>query len=309
VIVECDSVSKQFPGRLAVDGLNLEVPSGICFGVLGPNGAGKTTTLKMIYGVTAPTAGSIRGFETDVTANPRFVRARLGVTLQENAFIEELSPLENLRVFGRFHLLSKSAIEERAQELLDFLGLRSHATTPVSVLSGGFKRRLGIALSLMNRPELLILDEPTTGLDPAVRQALWQRVRDLRAAGTTVLLTTHYMEEAERCHRLAILDRGVKVADGTPQELQAATGMHIVEVIADDPYAAQAAVNGNPEIASVTQLGVRLRVLIPDRYEKPVEIVNNALASKNVSGDTHSATPTLEDVFVAVTMLPEELGQ
>jgi lipooligosaccharide transport system ATP-binding protein len=220
VIVECRAVSKRFGERLAVDGVDLEVPPGLCFGLLGPNGAGKTTTLKMIYGVARPTSGDVHVFGIDVAREPRKVRSRLGVTLQENSFLEQLSPVQNLAVFGRYHLLSPAEIEERTAELLDFLELRSHADVPVVALSGGFKRRLAIALSLMNRPELLILDEPTTGLDPAVRLSLWQRVRELRSEGTTVLLTTHYMEEAERlCDTLVILAEGRVVADGAPRQL------------------------------------------------------------------------------------------
>ena len=148
------------------------------------------------------------------------MRARLGVTLQENVLIEALTPVENLRVFGRYHLLREPELSRRIDELIDFLELRSHADVPVQRLSGGFKRRLAIAMSLMNRPELLILDEPTTGLDPAVRLALWSRVRELRAAGTTVLLTTHYMDEAQRlCDRVAIVAAGRVIAEGSPADL------------------------------------------------------------------------------------------
>jgi len=219
-IVSVDGVTKRFGERLAVDDLSLEVPAGICFGLLGPNGAGKTTTLRMIYGVTRPSSGTVRVFGIDIGRDPRAVRARLGVTLQQNVLIESLSPVENLRVFGRYHLLRDPELSRRIDELIDFLELRSHATVPVRQLSGGFQRRLAIALSLMNRPELLILDEPTTGLDPAVRLALWSRVRELRAAGTTVLLTTHYMDEAQRlCDRVAIVSTGRVIVEGAPAEL------------------------------------------------------------------------------------------
>ena len=168
------------------------------------------------------------------------------------------------------------------------------------------KRRLSIARALIASPTILMLDEPTTGLDPQARHLLWDALQRLKRGGTTIVLTTHYMDEAERCHRLAILDRGVKVADGTPQQLQADTGMHIVEVIANDPYAAQEAINARAEIASVTQLGVRLRVLIPERVSAPVQVVEDALAHKGVTGSAQTVTPSLEDVFVAVTMKPEE---
>jgi lipooligosaccharide transport system ATP-binding protein len=220
MIVDVDSVSKRFGDRLAVDRLSLQVPSGICFGVLGPNGAGKTTALRMIYGVTRPTSGTIRVFGIDIASQTRAVRSRLGVTLQQNVLIEALSPVENLRVFGVYHLLHEPDLSRRIHEVIDFLELRSHANVPVRQLSGGFQRRLAIALSLMNRPELLILDEPTTGLDPAVRLALWSRVGDLKANGTTILLTTHYMDEAQRlCDRVAIVSGGRVIDEGKPMKL------------------------------------------------------------------------------------------
>ena len=219
-IVSARSVSKKFGERVAVDNLDLEVPAQACFGLLGPNGAGKTTTLRMIYGVTRATSGTIRVFGMDINQHLRFVRSRLGVTLQQNVLIEALSPKENLRVFGRYHLLREPELSRRAAELIDFLDLRSHAEVPVRQLSGGFQRRLAIALSLMNRPELLILDEPTTGLDPAVRLVLWSRIRELRAAGTTVLITTHYMDEAQRlCDRVAIVSAGKVIGAGAPADL------------------------------------------------------------------------------------------
>jgi lipooligosaccharide transport system ATP-binding protein len=221
-VVEARAVSKTFGERVAVDRLDLDVPARVCFGLLGPNGAGKTTTLRMIYGVTRATSGTIRVFGMDIARQVRAVRARLGVTLQQNVLIEALSPQENLAVFGRYHLLREPELSRRAEELIDFLELRSHARVPVRQLSGGFQRRLAIALSLMNRPELLILDEPTTGLDPAVRLALWSRIRELRAAGTTVLITTHYMDEAQRlCDQVAIVSAGKVIDAGAPQDLVA----------------------------------------------------------------------------------------
>lgn len=219
-MVQTLGISKRFGARVAVDHLNLEVPARVCFGLLGPNGAGKTTTLRMIYGVTRATSGKIRVFGMDIRQQVRAVRARLGVTLQQNVLIEALSPRENLLVFGRYHLLGEPELSRRAEELIDFLELRSHAHVPVRQLSGGFQRRLAIALSLINGPELLILDEPTTGLDPAVRLALWSRIRELRATGTTVLITTHYMDEAQRlCDQVAIVSAGRVIASGAPADL------------------------------------------------------------------------------------------
>ncbi len=221
-IVRLEAAGKQFGEHWAVRGIDLAVPAGCCFGLLGPNGAGKTTTLRMIYGATRPSEGRVRVFGFDVANEPRAVRSRLGMTLQEDALLEEVSPRANLRIFGRHHLLREPELSARVEELLDHLELRSHADLPVRALSGGFKRRLAIARSLMNRPELLVLDEPTTGLDPAVRQALWSSIRALRRSGTTILLTTHYMDEAERlCDRVAIFAQGRIVAEGSPAELVA----------------------------------------------------------------------------------------
>ena len=230
-VVDLHSVSKRFGDRLAVDNLNLQVPPGICFGLLGPNGAGKTTTLRMIYGTTRANSGSIRVFGLEISRNSRAVKSRLGVTLQQNVLIEALSPRANLLVFGRYHLLRDPELSQRAEELLDFLELRSHADVPVRQLSGGFQRRLAIALSLMNRPELLILDEPTTGLDPAVRLALWSRIRDLRACGKSVLITTHYMDEAQRlCDRVAVMSGGKIIREGVPTDLIATLAPEAVEL-------------------------------------------------------------------------------
>jgi lipooligosaccharide transport system ATP-binding protein len=298
MIIEARSVSKRFGDRLAVDGLDLDVPRGICFGLLGPNGAGKTTTLRMIYGVTKPTGGSIRVFGIDIAEDPRAVRARLGVTLQQNVMIEVLSPADNLRVFGRYHLLREPELSQRVEQLIDFLELRSHANVPVRELSGGFQRRLAIALSLMNGPELLILDEPTTGLDPAVRLALWARVRALRAGGTTVLLTTHYMDEAQRlCDRVAIMAEGKIIGEGAPEEL-------IISHLA--PEAVEFDCSAREEAALLDGFPVRHRVRAGNRLMLYLDDAT-ALAEhirQNDRGDRRTLVvrPTnLEDVFLSLT--------
>ena len=221
-VVEGRALTKRFGSFVAVDALDLEVREGECFGLLGSNGAGKTTTLQMIYGVAKPDSGRISVFGLDVAQHGRRVRSRLGVTLQDNVLIESLTPVENLRVFGRFHLLREPELSRRADALIGEFELTSHANVPAIALSGGFKRRLAIAMALINDPMLLILDEPTTGLDPAVRLVLWNKLRELKARGKTVLLTTHYMEEAERlCERVMIMDAGRTVIAGAPKALVA----------------------------------------------------------------------------------------
>jgi len=231
-VVEARALEKRFGERHAVAGLDLNVPEGVCYGVLGPNGAGKTTTLRMVYGVTRPSAGTMNVFGLDVTRHGRAVRARLGVTLQDNVLIESLTPVENLRVFGRFHLLREPELSARVARLIEELDLGSHRDVPAGKLSGGFKRRMAIAMALLGEPELLILDEPTTGLDPAVRITVWNTVRELRRRGTTVLLTTHYMDEAQRlCDRVLIMSQGKAVVEGAPDALvQERLGRAVLEL-------------------------------------------------------------------------------
>jgi len=269
-IVSLSAVSKRFGERLAVDGVSLDVARGTCHGLLGPNGAGKTTTLRMIYGVTRPTSGTVHVFGFDVQREPRAVRRRLGVTLQENALIDEL---------------------------MELFELRSHAGLPVRRLSGGFQRRLAVARALVNEPELLILDEPTTGLDPAVRQALWAKIRDLRRGGTTVLLTTHYMDEAERlCDEVAIFARGrIEVAGSPPELIARHLAPEAVEL--DCPPEAEAELLGPVDHLQRMRTGSRLIAYTTDAAPLLERIRRAPLAA--------SARPivrptNLEDVFLAI---------
>ena len=299
MIVEVSGVTKRFGERVAVDGLTLNVPEGVCFGLLGPNGAGKTTTLRMIYGVTLPTSGQVRVFGMEVSRNVRAVRQRLGVTLQQNVLIETLSPRANLAIFGRYHLMDGAGLAQRVEELIDFMELRSHADVPVDKLSGGYQRRLAIALSLMNRPELLILDEPTTGLDPAVRLALWSRVRELRRDGATVLLTTHYMDEAQRlCDTVAIMSGGDVIAQGAPEELiERHLARQAVEIEATSAQE-YAVLRGLGESPPRCRLGNRSMVYLDD----PAPLLDRIRRLSGVGARVMAVRPTdLEDVFLTLT--------
>jgi lipooligosaccharide transport system ATP-binding protein len=299
IIVEASSVSKRFGARPAVDQLSLRVPAGVCYGLLGPNGAGKTTTLRMIYGVTRPDSGTVRVFGIDIDRDPRSVRSRLGVTLQQNALIEQLSPEENLRVFGRYHLIREPELSRRAHELIGFLELGSHAKVPVRQLSGGFQRRLAIALSLMNRPEFLILDEPTTGLDPAVRLALWSRIRDLKAEGTTVLLTTHYMDEAQRlCDTVAIISAGKVMDEGAPSDLIAQRLARETVELDCSPSEEPALLNGLSPTPQRLRVGRRLMIYLDDatRLIEHIRELDQGQRRSLIVRPTN-----LEDVFLALT--------
>jgi len=307
--IEARGLSKHFGDLRAVSELDLDVPRGQIYGFLGPNGSGKSTTIRMLCGLLTPTSGTANVLGTMIPGKANLLKPRIGYMTQKFSLFGDLSVQENLQFISEIYSYPARDRKGRINELLEKYDLVPQQKQFAGTMSGGQKQRLALACAVLHHPELLLLDEPTSAVDPQSRRDFWANLFRLAETGTTIMVSTHYMDEAERCHRLAILDNGVKVADGTPQELQAATGMHIVEVVADDPYAAQAAIHQRAEIASVTQLGIRLRVLIPDRHSSPIEIVKNALASNNVDGNAQISTPTLEDVFVAVTMNPEESGE
>jgi len=219
-LVVARGLVKRFGEFVAVDGVDFEIARGESYGFLGPNGAGKTSTMRMIACMSPVTDGTLRVLGRDPERDGPNIRRRIGLVPQEDTLDLELTVLDNLLVYGRYFDLSRSAIRERAEELLDFAQLTERAEDKVDALSGGMKRRLTIARALISNPELLILDEPTTGLDPQARHLLWDRLYRLRRQGVTLVITTHYMDEAEQlCERLAVMDRGRFAAEGAPLEL------------------------------------------------------------------------------------------
>ncbi|MDB5811320.1 MAG: Daunorubicin/doxorubicin resistance ATP-binding protein DrrA [Betaproteobacteria bacterium] len=226
---------KSYGTNEVVAGIDLELRRGECFGLLGPNGAGKTTTLRLCLGLTEPDGGSIDMFDLPIPQSAREARARVGVVPQMDNLDPDFTVRENLVVYGRYFGLPIANIESRIPGLLEFAGLANRAGDNIKALSGGMKRRLTLARALINDPDLIFLDEPTTGLDPQARHLIWQRLRQLTAQGKTIFLTTHFMDEAERlCHRLAIMDHGRMMAIGTPRELVAEhIEPQVVEVFGD----------------------------------------------------------------------------
>jgi len=219
-MVRARGLRKRFGAREVVRGVDLTVPRGICFGLLGPNGAGKTTTLRMILGQSPLSGGTLTVLGLPMPAATRSVRRRLGVVPQLDNLDPDFTVAENLRVYGSFFGIDAATVRSRMDDLLALVELTDRADTPIRNLSGGMKRRLSIARALINDPELLVLDEPTTGLDPQVRHLIWKRLRDLKQTGKTLLLTTHYMEEAERlCDTLVIMDDGRIITEGRPRAL------------------------------------------------------------------------------------------
>ena len=303
--IEARGLTKRFGNLVAVSQLNLNVPRGVIYGFLGPNGSGKSTTIRMLCGLLMPSEGSALVLDTEVPGDARRLKPRIGYMTQKFSLFGDMTVLENLQFIAEIYSYPRRERRGRIEELLDRYDLRDQRRQLAGTMSGGQKQRLALACAVLHRPELLLLDEPTSAVDPQSRRDFWSALFRLAEAGTTILVSTHYMDEAERCHRLAILDRGVKVADGTPTELQAATGMHVVEVTSSDPYRAQLVIADIPAVASVTQLGVRLRVLIPESQDNPVELVEDALRAASLDTQAALSTASLEDVFVAVTLKPE----
>ena len=235
-VVLAKGLVKRYDGRIVVDHVDFEVRRGECFGLLGPNGAGKTTTLRMLLGHTWPDAGALTVLGEPVPARAREARARIGVVPQFDNLDPDFTARENLSTFGSYFGLRGAVLKDRIDALLDFAALRSRADTPIAGLSGGMRRRLTLARALVNDPELVLLDEPTTGLDPQARHHIWQRLRGLLDGGGTLILTTHYMEEAERlCDRLAIIDAGRIIACGSPRELiETHIEPHVIEITGGD---------------------------------------------------------------------------
>ena len=219
-VIHARGLRKAFAGTTVVDGIDLRVRHGQCFGLLGPNGAGKTTTLRMLLGLSRPDAGELDVLGYAVPRQAQRMRARIGVVPQMDNLDPDFSVVENLRIYGRYFGISHRELDARIPGLLEFAALEKKARARIDTLSGGMKRRLTLARALVNDPELLILDEPTTGLDPQARQIIWQRLRQLINDGRTLILTTHYMEEAERlCDELIIMDHGRILAQGSPAQL------------------------------------------------------------------------------------------
>lgn len=297
--VVAKALVKEFGDFTAVAGIDVEVAPGEAFGFLGPNGAGKTSTMRMIGCVSPPTRGSLRIFGLDPVADGRAIRSRMGVVPQLDQLDNELTVMENLVIYGRYFDLSRADAKAKAAELLDFVQLNDKADSKVDPLSGGQKRRVSIARSLINDPDLLLLDEPTTGLDPQARHVLWDRLYQLKERGATQVITTHFMDEAEQlCDRLVVMDGGVIVAEGSPQGL-------IAEHIRREVLEVRFGYGKNTAmLPSVDGVGDRVEVL-PDRlllYTDDGDAALSELHRRQVVPESALVRrSSLEDVFLKLT--------
>ena len=302
-MIRARGLRKAFGDLEAVKGIDIDVLPGEAFGFLGPNGAGKSSTMRMIAAVSPPTSGELSILGLDPARDGSAIRARLGVCPQEDTLDNELSVRDNLVVYGRYFGIARAEVATRADELLQFVQLTDKAGSKVDNLSGGMKRRLTIARSLINRPDLLLLDEPTTGLDPQARHALWDRLFRLKQEGVTLVLTTHYMDEAEQlCDRLVVMDKGLIVAQGSPLDL-------IREHSTREVTELRFGVGAHAELAervseAVDDIAERVEVL-PDRLLIYTEDGEATLARVHERGFEPGAVlvrrSTLEDVFLHLT--------
>ncbi|MCW2849840.1 MAG: Daunorubicin resistance transporter ATP-binding subunit [Marmoricola sp.] len=303
--VEAHGLVKEFADMRAVDGVDLTVQRGEVFGVLGPNGAGKTTMLKMLATLLPIDAGEARIFGTDVREHPHVVRQLLGVTGQYASVDENLTASENLMLFGRLQGLPRARARTTGLELLDQFGLMEAADKPISQFSGGMRRRLDLAASLITRPPLIFLDEPTTGLDPRTRGEMWTTIRELVRDGCTVLLTTQYLDEADQlADRIAVIDRGVKVAEGTSDELKSSVGRSTLQlqlVSSDDmPAAARVAESVLGEQPVLTPEARRMNIAL-QRSDQAVDVLI-ALREQHLAIESMTVQkPSLDEVFLALT--------
>ena len=298
--IHAEQVVKKFGDFTAIEGINLSVPKGSIYGFLGPNGCGKSTTIRVLTGLLSSTSGSVNVLGLEIPRQSEQLRLKIGYMTQKFSLYDELTVEENLQFMGQIFGMNRKALTQRTNEQLKTYGLDERRKQRVSSMSGGQKQRLALAAATMHNPELLFLDEPTSAVDPENRREFWEQLFDLSSQGTTILVTTHYMDEAERCHRLAIMESGEIRADDEPEKLMQQMGVNIVEVKAPNLRKLKESLTSYPQVRSAAQLGVRLRVLIHREVTHPIEWLKSVEPSL-ANAELTIARPSLEDVFVSVT--------
>jgi ABC-2 type transport system ATP-binding protein len=308
-VIETRALTRRFGTVTAVDALDLAVARGEIFGCLGPNGSGKSTLMRVLLGLLAPSDGGARVLGLEMPREAERLRPRVGYMAQRFSLYEDLSVRENLDFASRVFGLARARRDERLRAVVETHALQRYVDTRAGDLSGGWKQRLALAVATVHEPELLVLDEPTAGVDPQSRREFWERLFELAALGTTVFVSTHYMDEAVRCHRLCLLRDGRRVAVGSPRTLVKELGGRVVEVAVDDPERAIAALRHSPLVASTTQLGDTVHVLLareaPDADAVSGELVSQLSAAGLFGATAESAVANLEDVFVSLLLADE----
>ncbi|MGL4316627.1 MAG: ABC transporter ATP-binding protein [Pseudomonas sp.] len=302
LVIRARGLSKRFGALTAVDHLDLSVPRAEVFGFLGPNGCGKSTTIRMLCGLLLPSEGEIDVLGCQIPRDAEELKRRIGYMTQKFSLYEDLSVYENLEFLATVQGLSRREARQRIEEVMERYWLADRRKQMAGTLSGGQKQRLALAGAVLHKPDLLLLDEPTSAVDPQSRREFWDSLFELADAGTTLLVSTHYMDEAERCTRLGILDAGRLVADGSPQELMDALPGHPLLIHCAQPRQAQRALEGSLQVLAMAQIGATLRVLCASPDSRAA--IEARLREQGISAELEDAPANLEDVFVSVTRKP-----
>ncbi len=301
LVLRAEGLTRAFGEIVAVNKLDLTIRKGTIYGLLGPNGSGKTTAMRLLTGLLTPTSGQAIVLGNRLPGNSEKLKSRIGYMTQGFSHYRDLSVLENLRFAADIYGLPRQMVRERIERLLDIYSLGDQTNVLAANMSGGQRQRLALAAATIHEPEFLFLDEPTASVDPQSRRGFWEQLFDLVENGTSLLVSTHLMDEAERCHRIAILDHGRKRADGSPRELMDRIASRVVEVSGGNLREMTQHLMAAEHILSVAHIGMRLRVLVSGQVSRPLSLVEELLA--NFTGhETAHARPNMEDVFVSATL-------
>jgi ABC-2 type transport system ATP-binding protein len=300
IVIRTNKLSKRFGDRQAVKGVSLEVRRGEIFGILGPNGAGKSTTIRMLCGILDPSSGGGTVVGCDLLTESERIKARIGYMTQRFSLYEDLTCEENLRFYAGLYGVSRARRRERVDRVIAQAGLDDRRSQLSGTLSGGWKQRLALACSTIHEPPLLFLDEPTAGVDPVSRRDFWEQIHRIAAEGTTVVVTTHYMDEASRCHRLAFIFRGELLDVGTPAEVVERRQLRVATLVVDDARGAAARLRERPEVDEVEHFGHDMRVATRGGAD-PLALARSVLAAAQIAiREQREERPSVEDAFVAL---------
>ncbi|MDG6773830.1 ABC transporter ATP-binding protein [Thiomicrorhabdus sp. ZW0627] len=299
--IECHQLTRKFADVTAVNGLDLHIPKQTIYGFLGPNGSGKSTAIRMLCGLLLPTSGEVNVLGHQVPQQAEQLKKHIGYMTQAFSLYSDLTVKENLRFMAQVYGLSGKTQNRRIDEALSVYHLQGLQNRFPSNMSGGERQRLALATATLHDPKLLFLDEPTSAVDPQSRRDFWESLFDLVAEGVTILVSTHYMDEAERCHDLAILDHGVKVADGSPSDLMASMEAWVVQVEDSDVLKLKPHLASLPDVISVSHIGLHLRILVNKSIAQPVAYIQQQTGFLDTDVQVREVAPSMEDVFVVAT--------
>ena len=307
--IKAEGLTRRFGDFVAVNNLDMMIPKNTIYGFLGPNGCGKSTTMRLLTGLLTPSAGKVKVLDMDIPKSSEALRRRMGYMTQKFSLYDNLSVEENLKFIAQIYNLPARTSKSRIEQQLSEFGLNQRRKRLAGSLSGGQRQRLALSAAILHQPELLLLDEPTSAVDPENRRDFWETLFDLCEQDTTILVSTHYMDEAERCHGLAILESGCKRADDTPKALLENLGAHVLEVDGDNLRQVKITLETLAEVLSTAQQGTHLRVLIDEHISMPEQWLRQQYPELMTERTIQQVRSSLEDVFVQCTRQEESTGQ